>query len=428
MGQIIGDGITFDDVLLVPAYSQVIPNQVDLTTWLTKKIKLNIPMMSAGMDTVTEHRMAIAMARQGGIGIIHKNMSIEEQAQEVDRVKRSENKKMAEIAQFLHENDLSVDTTVEVFITVTRDEKLIACGGIAGNIIKCVAISESVRGEGLALTLATELINLAYERHSTHLFIYTKTEYEALFRQCGFSTLTSVPGVMVLMENSATRLKRYAESLKKFRHPGNKIGCIVMNANPFTNGHRYLIQQAAAQCDWLHLFLVKEDSSRFPYEDRLDLVLKGTADIPRLTVHRGSEYIISRATFPCYFIKEQSVINHCYTEIDLKIFRQYLAPALGVTHRFVGTEPFCRVTAQYNQDMRYWLETPTISAPPIELVEIERLRYQEMPISASRVRQLLAKNDLTAIAPLVPAVTLHYLQNLLEHSRQDAAARQKTPA
>ena len=91
MGQIIGEGITFDDVLLVPSYSKVIPNQVDLSTWLTKSIKLNIPMMSAGMDTVTEHRMAIAMARQGGIGIIHKNMSIEAQAEEVDKVKRSEN-------------------------------------------------------------------------------------------------------------------------------------------------------------------------------------------------------------------------------------------------------------------------------------------------------------------------------------------------
>ena len=91
MGQIIGEGITFDDVLLVPSYSQIIPNQVDLSTWLTKKIRLNIPMMSAGMDTVTEHRMAIAMARQGGIGIIHKNMSIEAQAEEVDKVKRSEN-------------------------------------------------------------------------------------------------------------------------------------------------------------------------------------------------------------------------------------------------------------------------------------------------------------------------------------------------
>lgn len=91
MGQIIGEGITFDDVLLVPGYSQVIPNQVDLSTWLTKSIRLNIPMMSAGMDTVTEHRMAIAMARQGGIGVIHKNMSIAEQAEEVDKVKRSEN-------------------------------------------------------------------------------------------------------------------------------------------------------------------------------------------------------------------------------------------------------------------------------------------------------------------------------------------------
>ena len=91
MGSIIGEGITFDDVLLVPAYSEVIPNQVDLSTMLTKTVKLNIPMMSAGMDTVTEHRMAIAMARQGGIGIIHKNMSIEAQAEEVDKVKRSEN-------------------------------------------------------------------------------------------------------------------------------------------------------------------------------------------------------------------------------------------------------------------------------------------------------------------------------------------------
>ena len=91
MGTIIGEGITFDDVLLVPSYSEVIPNQVNIQTQLTKKIRLNVPLMSAGMDTVTEHRMAIAMARQGGIGIIHKNMSIEAQANEVDMVKRSEN-------------------------------------------------------------------------------------------------------------------------------------------------------------------------------------------------------------------------------------------------------------------------------------------------------------------------------------------------
>ena len=99
MSKIIGEGITFDDVLLVPAYSEVIPNQVDISTWLTNTIRLNVPLMSAGMDTVTEHRMAIAMARQGGIGIIHKNMSIEAQAEEVDKVKEILKKGMEEAAE-----------------------------------------------------------------------------------------------------------------------------------------------------------------------------------------------------------------------------------------------------------------------------------------------------------------------------------------
>jgi len=326
------------------------------------------------------------------------------------RVRRADNNKIAVITQFLHDNSLSIDTTVEIFITATRNGTLVACGGLAGNIIKCVAISESVRGEGLALTLATELIQLAYELNRPHLFLYTKIENEVLFSQCGFYPLTRVPGLMVLMENSATRISRYARDLSTFRRPGNNIGCIVMNANPFTNGHRYLVEKAAAQCDWLHLFLVKEDTSRFPYADRLALVRAGTRDIPRLTVHQGSDYIISRATFPCYFIKEQAVINHCYTEIDLKIFRQHLAPALGITHRFVGTEPFCQVTAQYNHDMRHWLQTTELAAPAIELVEIERLRYADEPISASRVRKLLVKKEFAAIAPLVPADTLTWLQ------------------
>ncbi|MCW1874993.1 [citrate (pro-3S)-lyase] ligase [Erwinia sp. INIA-01] len=334
------------------------------------------------------------------------------------QVKRAENRKMAAIIQFLRQNDLNIDTSVEVFITVTRDEQLIACGGIAGNIIKCVAISESARGEGLALTLATELINLAYERQCTHLFIYTKSENEALFKQCGFYPLARVPGVMVLMENDATRLERYASFLTTLRRGGSKTGCIVMNANPFTLGHRYLIQQAAARCDWLHVFLVKEDTSRFPYEDRLALVRAGTADIQGLTVHRGSEYLISRATFPCYFIKEQGVIDHCYTEIDLQIFRQHIAPALGITHRFVGNEPFCTVTADYNRDMRRCLNDPAMDAPPIELVEIERVQYQGKAISASWVRQLLVKQQVATIEHLVPPTTFDYLQQMLPAGKQ----------
>ena len=157
MGQIIGEGITFDDVLLVPAYSQVIPNQVDLTTWLTKKIKLNIPMMSAGMDTVTEHRMAIAMARQGGIGIIHKNMSIEAQAEEVDKVKRSENGVITDPFSLSPEHTLAdADALMAKFrisgVPITEGRKLV--GIITNRDLKFETdfskkISESMTSEGL---------------------------------------------------------------------------------------------------------------------------------------------------------------------------------------------------------------------------------------------------------------------------------------
>ncbi|MBO5336944.1 MAG: IMP dehydrogenase [Lachnospiraceae bacterium] len=157
MGQIIGEGITFDDVLLVPAYSQVIPNQVDLTTWLTKKIKLNIPMMSAGMDTVTEHRMAIAMARQGGIGIIHKNMSIEAQAEEVDKVKRSENGVITDPFSLSPEHTLAdADALMAKFrisgVPVTEGRKLV--GIITNRDLKFETdftkkIKESMTSEGL---------------------------------------------------------------------------------------------------------------------------------------------------------------------------------------------------------------------------------------------------------------------------------------
>ena len=125
MGKIIGEGITFDDVLLVPAYSEVIPNQVELSTWLTKKVKLNIPMMSAGMDTVTEHRMAIAMARQGGIGIIHKNMTIEEQAEEVDKVKRSENGVITDPFYLSPEHTLADANDLMAKFRITEGRKLV---------------------------------------------------------------------------------------------------------------------------------------------------------------------------------------------------------------------------------------------------------------------------------------------------------------
>ena len=171
MGQIIGEGITFDDVLLVPSYSQVIPNQVDLTTNLTKKIKLNIPMMSAGMDTVTEHRMAIAMARQGGIGIIHKNMSIEAQAEEVDKVKRSENGVITDPFSLTPEHTLAdADALMAKFrisgVPVTEGRKLV--GIITNRDLKFETdfkkkIKESMTSENLITAKAGITLDQAKE-------------------------------------------------------------------------------------------------------------------------------------------------------------------------------------------------------------------------------------------------------------------------
>lgn len=315
------------------------------------------------------------------------------------------------IEAFLSENQLTLDTQIEVFVVAyNHQDQIIACGGLAGNIIKCVAIAPACRGEGVALTLATELINLAYELERPNLFIYTKPEYEALFKACGFYTIADARPNVVLLENSANRLKKQCEKWRAMAVKGEKIGAIVMNANPFTLGHRYLIEQALAQCDHLHLFVVGENASQLSYQDRFDLVKQGISDLSRITLHQGSDYIISRATFPHYFLKDKGLADDLYLELDLKIFRQYIAPALNITHRFVGTEPLCQVTAAYNHKMHQWLDSSELASPKIQVVELARKQYQDQPISASKVRKLWGEQNWSELAHYVLESTFRYLE------------------
>lgn len=177
-------------------------------------------------------------------------------------------------------------------------------------------------GEGLSLKLLTELLTLAYELGRSELFLFTKPCNAALFSGAGFWPIARAGDRAVLMENSRERLTRYCRQLAMYRQPGRKIGAIVMNANPFTLGHRWLVEQAASQCDWLHLFVVKEDASCFSYHDRFKLIEQGITGIDKVTLHPGSAYLISRATFPGYFLKEQGVVDDCHSQIDLQLFRE----------------------------------------------------------------------------------------------------------
>ncbi len=341
---------------------------------------------------------------------------------EIERLSREDDAPaFAEVRNFLNANSLDLEDGIELFVVIRQGTRIVACAGLEANIVKCVATDPLYRGEGLALKVVTEVINLAYENSHAHLFLYTRPNNLATFARCGFYPIVEVSGIVALMENTPVGIGSYCADLRKLRREGPVVGSIVVNANPFTLGHRFLVEQAARQCDTLHLFVVAEDASFFPYRERFDLVRAGVAGIPNLILHPGSQYMISRATFSSYFFKEKNVVGDCFTAVDLLIFREHIAPALGITHRFVGTEPFCRTTNKYNQDMKYWLQADLSSAAPITVVEIRRTEYNSVPISASEVRRLLAKNDFAQITNLVPPTTLALLETKYRDPRLSAA-------
>lgn len=316
----------------------------------------------------------------------------------------------AEIKALLEACELSYEPTIEAFVTLRRGRSLIACAGLDKNIVKCAAIAPAEQGESLSLTLMTEIAHLAHARGHNHLFLYTRPDNVDRFRACGFYKLVEVPGIAAFMENTPIGMRGYCAQLAALRQPGEAIGAIVMNANPFTFGHRHLVEYAIGHCDWLHLFVVAEDSSFIAYRDRLAMIRAGVADLPRLTVHPGSEYMVSRATFSSYFFKEKNAAADCFTAVDLLLFRNFIAPALRITRRFVGTEPFCITTRKYNADMKDWLQRPDPSFPPVEVVEIPRRTHDEVPISASEVRRLLTAEQFGRIGRLVPPFTLALLR------------------
>ena len=177
-------------------------------------------------------------------------------------------------------------------------------------------------------------------------------------------------------------------------------GCIVMNCNPFTLGHRYLIEQAAKQVERLYVMVVREDCSLFAYTERKAMVEQGVADIENVNVIDGSDYAISRATFPTYFLKRLDDAADTQMLLDLDLFRRHIAPALGATVRFVGTEPTDQLTRRYNQLMHEALK---------DVREINRLEKDGNAVSASRVRKAMEEGDMNTIRQLVPPTTLPYI-------------------
>jgi [citrate (pro-3S)-lyase] ligase len=209
---------------------------------------------------------------------------------------------------------------------------------------------------------------------------------------------------IVLLERYKRELSNYTKTRMGENYKLKKIGAIVMNCNPFTNGHRYLIEQASKQCDFLIVFVVQEDKSAFPFADRIELVKEGTKDLTNVGVIESGQFIISSLTFREYFNKAELQDRIIDSSNDITIFAREIAPVVNISIRFVGSEPYDRVTSQYNEMLKELL--PGLG---IQLKQMTRCEVDGEAISASRVRELLESKDWNSIKPLVPTVTFNYL-------------------
>lgn len=184
-----------------------------------------------------------------------------------------------------------------------------------------------------------------------------------------------------------------------------EIGVIVMNCDPFTLGHRYLVEYAACRVDFLYLFIVKENASFFSFQERYKTAEKAVKDLENVKVFPSGDFMISVQTFPSYFQKEtyQNVYaDACY---DVEIFARYLCPGLNITARFIGEEPLDETTRIYNKVLHDTLENSGV-----KVYEIPRKTYDDNVISASKVRRYYQNNEWEKIKHIVPECTYQFLK------------------
>ncbi|MBQ6365193.1 MAG: [Oscillospiraceae bacterium] len=308
------------------------------------------------------------------------------------------------IKALLQSEGIHLDANLDYTCAVVDDEyNVIATGSCFKNTLRCIAVSHDHQGEGLMNTVVSHLIGIQYQRGNVRLYLYTKCGSAKYFAELGFHEIVQIKDELVFMENSSSGFSRYLSCLRQERKEGASVASVVMNANPFTSGHRYLIEQAARNNDIVHLFIISEDASLFPFAVRKKLILAGIADLPNVAVHESGPYIISNATFPSYFQRDEESVIRGHALLDLSIFTQ-IAATLGITVRYVGEEPHSIVTGIYNEIMQK--ELPSNG---IRCVVVPRKKIDGMPISASAVRKALHDGDLSLVEKLVPETTYRFL-------------------
>ncbi|WP_444364971.1 [citrate (pro-3S)-lyase] ligase [Prevotella sp.] len=325
-----------------------------------------------------------------------------------------------QIEMFLQTNGLRYDD-VDYYAAIVDEssDEMIAGGGLKGSVIKCVAVADGHKGEAVANVIVSHLIAKANAEGCQCVKLYTKPDNRQLFESLSFRLIAESPNA-ILMETGVGGIEKYSEELRVkseelrvkseelkndesvVSNARKPIGVIVMNANPFTLGHRFLVEQSSELVERLYVVVVREDCSMFSYNERKAMVSQGVRDIGNVVVVDGSDYAVSAATFPTYFLKQLSDATDTQIILDLDLYRRRIAPALGATIRFFGSEPTDPLTRRYNELMHQQLGEEHVH-------EIQRKQQEGSAISASRVRKAMMKGCIWDAIQLVPPTTIPYI-------------------
>lgn len=334
----------------------------------------------------------------------------------ISRILESDKREIKKLEVLLQNEGIERDKNLDYMAGLYDDDyNLVAAGSCFKNTLRCLAVDSAHQGEGLLNQVVSHLIDYEYQRGILNLFLYTKCDKALFFLDLGFYEVARVEGKVVFMENRKSGFSSYLENLKNETAvqtqgkswaditPGT-VGAVIMNANPFTLGHQYLLETSAAACDLLHVFVVSEDVSLVPFSVRYDLVVRGAEHLHNIVFHKTGDYMISSATFPSYFLKDEHTVIRSHAGLDIAVFEQ-LAKVLEITIRFVGEEPFSQVTGIYNQVMEEKLQSAGIEC---RVIPRKTDGNSENVISASTVRKMIQQGDIENVRELVPDSTYQY--------------------
>jgi [citrate (pro-3S)-lyase] ligase len=318
----------------------------------------------------------------------------------VDCMSKSE---LDDVKNLLLQNNLSFDDNVTQTIGIYENDIMIATGSLDSNVIKMIAVDLTHQGENLTAMILSYLMSILNDRGIQKYFLFTTPKNKTFFLNYNFSMVYENDSIVMLENSFNTIIERLTRLKQSITLNRGTTAAIVMNCNPVTQGHLYLIEKCASQNDNVLIFLVEENKSVFPYDVRYELLKKSIKHLNNVHILPSTPYIISTATFPTYFLKETSERSYAYMNLDISIFQKYFIPIFSIDFRYVGSEPLDPATNQYNETMKKILKD--------KLVVIERLRNKQDVVSASLIRKLAKEKKYEIIKLYTPLATYKFLKS-----------------